>query len=114
MRRRKKEPPPLQAVGVAWYRREDYALLKAMFPDGGRLPDAFDDWLQNAEQVRDHLAGEGIKVIQAHIRRDAFPEWCRARGLKPDAKARMRYASEYAAKRSNLSPAIDPTRRDPA
>jgi hypothetical protein len=83
--------------GISWYRREDYDRLKAMFTDGSKLPDTFESWLQNAQNLHDKLTGEGRAVVKAYIDLETFPEWCRAHGLGMDAKARIAYGNECAA-----------------
>ena len=85
-------------TGIAWYRREDYARLKAMFQDGENLPDTFGGWLETAQRVYDTLTAEGIRVVKANIDPETFPGWCRARGHAMNTPARMAYAQEFAAK----------------
>lgn len=82
----------MNAIGIAWYRQEDYDRLKAMFPDGDVLPDTFDSWRQKAQQLVLDLVGERILVKKAYIDPEMSPEWCRARGLAMDAQARTLYA----------------------
>lgn len=88
----------VEEIGIAWYRREDYARLKAMFQDGEKVPGTFDEWLEVAQRVYDTLTTEGIRVVKAHIDPETFPGWCRARGYAMDTPARMAYAQEFAAK----------------
>jgi hypothetical protein len=89
----------VRTVGVAWYRPEDYERAKAMFKDGQNLPDTFDSWLTTAKKVYQKLAGEGLIVEKAYIDPDTFPEWCRTHGKEMDARGRMDYAREYAARK---------------
>ena len=89
----------VKAVGIAWYRAENYDRLKALFTDGWKLPDKFDNWLETAQQLCDELAFEGQIVEKAYIDPIAFPRWCRAHGVQMDAQGRMAYANECAAKR---------------
>ena|ERR1035438_6832510 len=84
-------------VGVTWYRPQDYARLKAMFPDGARLPDTFEGWLKSALNVCDKLTSEGFVLVKAYIDPDTFPEWCRSHGTEMDAKARANFANDFAA-----------------
>ncbi len=91
----------VRVTGIFWYRsREDYDRLKAMSKDGWKLPDTFDDWLQSAQNVLEELTSEGLVVEKAYVDPDTFPEWCRARGLEMDTKARLEYGTEFAAKKA--------------
>jgi hypothetical protein len=89
-------------VGIAWYRREDYDLLMSMFLDRENLDDTFDEWLSQALQVSDKLTREGLVVEKAIVDPNTFPAWCGSNGLEMDAKGRMQYANECAAKKSKL------------
>ena len=88
----------VKVTGIAWYRREDYDRIKAMFQDGGNLPDTFDGWLSSAQGLYDKLTREGHVVEKALIDPDTFPDWCRANGVEMDGRGRMGYANECAAK----------------
>lgn len=96
--------PRVAAVGVAWYRREDYDRLKAMFSDGIKLADTFDEWLATAQSLCDKLISEGHVVEKAYIDPEAFPQWCRANGKVLDSTGRMAYANECAAGRFRDGP----------
>jgi hypothetical protein len=85
---------PVQGVGIVWYRREDYARLKQMFPDGDRLPETFEGWCEKLKEVRDVLTSRGILLRRVYLDPENFPAWCEARGLKMDAQARTKYAME--------------------
>ena len=54
--------PENLAVAIAWYRAEQWALLRAVSADGGKLEATYDEWLAFAtQQVRD-LEARGIRV----------------------------------------------------
>jgi hypothetical protein len=86
----------IQIVGIAWYRRGDWAELRALFTDADLLPDFFDDWERIARQAEQQAQRAGKTVVRAEIRPRHFAEWCRATGRQPDAKARMDWANERA------------------
>lgn len=94
-------PGPVQAVGIAWYRREHYAALKKLFADGHKLPSTYDAWLKQAERLAAQIAGDGKAVVKAYIDPEHFPAWCRAKGLDIDAKARMEWGNETAIRELN-------------
>ncbi|WP_366656588.1 hypothetical protein [Fodinicurvata sp. EGI_FJ10296] len=82
----------IQVVGVAWFRRDDWSKVKAIFVDSHKLHEAYDDWLAAAEQFYRRIEGQGMRVEKVYIDPDTFPEWCRARGLRINADARQEFA----------------------
>jgi len=84
-------------LGIAWYRREDYERLKAMFIDGDNLPDTYDEWLTIANRTYNVMSAGGLVVVKALIDPETFPEWCSANGEKLDRQARSTYAAKKAA-----------------
>ena len=86
---------PIEVVGLAWYRKEDYERLMAMFKDREKLPDTYEDWLAKAQNVILTLSASGLlRVEKSYIDPETFPPWCVKRGLEMDASARTRYAAE--------------------
>ena len=86
----------VDAIGVTWYRREDYERLKAMFKDGEKLPDTYEDWLAKAQVTVLTLAADRLRVERAYIDPETFPKWCEEKGLEMDADARTDFAAEFA------------------
>jgi len=86
----------VQAVGMSWYKPENFARLRAMFEDGHKLHRTYDEWLTAAETNKKMLEANGTRVFCVDIDPDEFPKWCTAQGLKLDANARNTYASSVA------------------
>lgn len=82
--------------GLVWYRAEDYLTLKELFDDGHRLPDTFEDWLEQSSHTEAMLKSKGFKTVRAYIDPQEFPQWCRARGMEINAKARNEFANVIA------------------
>ena len=76
----------VDAIGVTWYRREDYERLKAMFKDGEKLPDTYEDWLAKAQVTVLTLAADRLRVERAYIDPETFPNitTLSAKGLTDD------------------------------
>lgn len=89
----------IQRFGVPWYRPEDWNRLVALFEDADTLPHHYDDWLISAEMVVHLLSEQGVLAEKVNIDPIEFPKWCASRGLRPNARARMRFAGEVAARR---------------
>jgi hypothetical protein len=92
------------AVGIPWYRREDFAELRALFTDGHKLHATYEGWLAAAEEGERRIKADGTLTVRANLRPEEFAAWCNAKGIPLDSKARMEYANEWAhdwLKRSN-------------
>lgn len=83
-------------VGIPWYRREDWERLMEIFEDADILHDTFEDWRKDAGNTEGSLRRQGQIVVRAYIDPEAFPDWCRAKGVGIDAQARAQFASETA------------------
>lgn len=90
---------PVRAVGIPWYRREEYGRIRRVMADGHLLPATWRDWLDRAQQAEQQIKAQGIVAERVYLDPRGFPDWCRARGLDVDADARMRFASEAVATR---------------
>lgn len=86
-------PNTVQAVGIVWYKSEHYDAIRRIMSDGNNLPITFHEWRMQAETGEKKLRREGKIVVRAFIDPETFPDWCRAKGLKIDSKARSNYAN---------------------
>ena len=71
-------------------------LIKAMFKDGEKLPDTYEDWLAKAQITILTLAKDRLRVEKSYIDPETFPQWCVEKGLEMDASSRTHYAAELA------------------
>lgn len=88
----------IQAVGMAWYKREHFERLRSVFEDGHVLHRSFDEWLRDAEKGRKAQEAKGVRVVCVDIDPDTFPVWCAANGKRVNAQGRMEYANLIAYK----------------
>ncbi|MBW7896541.1 MAG: hypothetical protein H3C27_15645 [Opitutaceae bacterium] len=87
---------PVMVMGMVWYKAEHYDAIRRVMADGHKLPATFHEWRMQAETGEKKNRRDGKVVIRAIIDPETFPDWCRARGLDIDAKARMQYAAAVA------------------
>ena len=87
----------ITAIGIAWYRQEDYFKIQQIMVDAHKLPDTFARWLKQANQGIQHLTAQGHIVEKVYIDPNTFPAWCADRGLNVDAHARMTFANDSVA-----------------
>ncbi|HEY8380941.1 MAG TPA: hypothetical protein VIL09_02205 [Microvirga sp.] len=83
-------------IGLPWYARESYARLREQMADGAALPADYDVWRQSAEQNETVGRASGLAIVRVPIEPEPFAEWCRAKGLSPDGRARQQFAREEA------------------
>ena len=77
---------------MAWYRRDQWDLLRAMSADGQSLEQTYDEWVAFAsKQVRD-LESKGFEVHKIEVEMGALTRWCESEGRPVDGDARAEYA----------------------
>ena len=84
------------AVGVAWFTKEDYPALRAVFEDGDKYA-SYEQWEKGAQETERRFQADGYIVERVYIDPDAFPEWCRKEGVGVNREGRMRFASSAVA-----------------
>lgn len=90
--------PQIQAFGLPWFAREDYEAFRRLLPKRAWHA-TFDQWQAAAQQTFDKLhAQPGVRVFKAHVKSDAFAQWCRASGRHIDTDALLHYGNEFAAR----------------
>ena len=86
----------LQAIGIHWYKRENFNELVKLFDDGHKLHDTYPEWLASANSLRREIESKGIRVVCVDIDPESFSSWCKSEGRRLDADARSEYASMVA------------------
>jgi hypothetical protein len=81
-------------IAIAWYKPEQWALLKAYSTDKEVIEDTFEEWAEHAEKQFEGMRKEGLKMHKVVIDIDALVAWCKERDLPLNAEARSQYASE--------------------
>ena len=89
-------------AGFAWYEAADYPEILRMMADRKRLPATHAEWLAKAEKQEQSIKNQGTRVIRAIIKPNDFRIWCAKRGHNIDAKGRMAFANEQAARDAGL------------
>ena len=88
----KKKIPDVE-VGVAWYKPEHWALLKAYAVDSNELEDTFPEWLEMANRSYKMMEDEGLSLRKVVVDVDALFEWCKKKNIPLNGEARSEYAS---------------------
>lgn len=81
-------------IGVAWFTDElTYRRALEIFADRENMPATFADWKALVERQCGLIKESGNIAIRADIDPETFCDWCRSRGLQPDAKGRTAFAN---------------------
>lgn len=84
---------PATAIGIAWYRKDQYARLRTLFEDGHKLPNTYAAWLRKAEQGFKDLLAQGHTVHKVTVDIDEFPVWCARHGQQLNGKGRLAFVN---------------------
>jgi len=79
-------------TGVAWYRREQWELLRAMAADTDNLEKTYDEWLVVAEKAIRELQLLGLELRKVDVDVNELAAWCQAQGRPLDGGARAEFA----------------------
>jgi hypothetical protein len=85
----------IRAVGIPWYRKDDWPALMAIFEDGAAF-DSFEQWLTRAEEVERKFQRAGHAVVRAYLDPGEFARWCLRNGVDADRESRADFATEAA------------------
>lgn len=82
------------AIGVAWYRREQWPRLLEISADRDKLEDSYDEWLAHASKALGMLKSKGLDPVKVDIDTEELLAWCRSRNLPVSGEARAEYTTE--------------------
>jgi hypothetical protein len=81
------------AVGLAWFRRDEWPRLVASAVDREVLEDTYDEWLRDARRLLLDAATRGMAVEKVDVGIDELLAWCRHENRPLDSYARASFAS---------------------
>ena len=84
----------ISALGLAWYRREDYPRILRTMRDGRKLPRTFEEWEKNATLIEKCMLAQRHATVRVVLFPDEFVKWCRKKRKMPNARARGYYIAE--------------------
>ena len=81
------------ALGIAWYRSEQWEELRAYCEDGGTMEDSYDEWKHEATKALHDLqrAGEHAQAVDFDL--SEFRKWCTAHKKSPNASSRSEFTA---------------------
>lgn len=75
---------PVRAVGLSWFRKEDYPALLKIFTDADKMPRTWEEWLKGAEAMEKRVKAQRQIVERIYIDPDTFPDWCASQNVTVD------------------------------
>ena len=92
-KRRRSRSSDTLAVGIAWFDREQWRLLREVAADRSKLDDTFEEWEANARRTLAALKSQGVNVEPFDVRVEELAKWWTERKLPVDGAARAQYVS---------------------
>jgi hypothetical protein len=87
---------PIRTIGIPWYDRADYSVVRSIMVDPHILAPTYDLWLAAALNNESVAQQAGLRVVRVPIQPDEFTQWCAEQGLALDGGARAKYAMSMA------------------
>jgi hypothetical protein len=88
----------MHVIGLAWYRCEQWPLLRGLSLDGATFEPSHEAWLKNASSRLYDLEEQGHRVHKVDVDLTELLRWCEARGRQLDGQARADYVAELTGK----------------
>ena len=83
-----------QIFCIAWFRRDQWLLLRQKAADPEIIEDTYDEWEKQAESLIQKLIAMGQPFKKIDIDIFELEAWCQEKGLPNDASARSQFAAE--------------------
>ena len=85
---------PDVVLGIAWFRPEQWDLLRSVSADPDVLEATYGEWEKLARRSIQDLARQGILARKVDVDVERLQAWCKAQQRPLDGSARAAYATE--------------------
>ncbi len=82
------------AAGVAWYRQEEYTLLRALASDAEDMAETYEQWLAGVTKLMRELREQGVNARRVDVDVRELAAWCEGRGRPLDGAARSEFVAQ--------------------
>ncbi len=83
----------ISAIGLAWYKEEQWGDFKKYCTDGDTMSETYDSWLKGALNAIQQMKQRNIKLYKIIIDLNEFKEYCTDKNLEPNGNARTEYVN---------------------
>ncbi len=80
-------------LGVAWYREDQWHLLRSTASDPESIEERYEDWFQSAEKAIKKLKKQRLRPVKVDFNVREFNDWCKKEGRAPDGNSRSIYVA---------------------
>jgi len=81
-------------VGIAWYRQDQYGLLRALAVDADSMANTYEEWLAGVTKTMEDLRRQGVVARKVDVEVKELVAWCQQRGRPLNGEARSTYTAE--------------------
>lgn len=79
--------------GLAWYKPEQWALLRAESVDSDDLEETYGEWLEFAKRYLSEIWESGIDIFKVEVDVEEMVAWCKSRNRPLDGEARVEFVA---------------------
>ncbi len=86
---------PEVIAGIAWFRANQWQLLRSLATDADDLEETHEEWVEIAEETIEDLARQGVRTQKVDVDVNELQAWCSAKKRPLDSSARAAYAAAH-------------------
>ena len=86
---------PEIVAGIAWFRADQWQLLRSLSTDADELEKTYEEWVAIAEKAVQDLARQGVFARKVDVDVNELQRWCSAQKRPLDSSARAQYAAAH-------------------
>jgi len=86
---------PEVVAGIAWFRADQWQLLRSLATDAEDLEETHEEWVKIAEKTIEDLARQGVLAQKVDVDVNELHAWCSAQNRPLDSSARSGYAAAH-------------------
>ncbi len=90
-------------IGVAWYREDQWQLLRATASDPEIIEETYQEWLGIAWESMERLKEQGLDPVRVDFDVHEFNAWCNRHKRNPNAESRSEYVTELLRKENEYN-----------
>ena len=82
------------AIGIGFYRREQWQLLRETAIDAHLLEESYDDWIEVLDSAVTKITDQGLEPRLIEVDVDALLAYCKQHGIPNNAEARAKFIAK--------------------
>ena len=86
---------PEVVAGIAWFRANQWQLLRSLATDAEDLEETHEEWGKIAEKTIEDLARQDVLAQKVDVDVNELQAWCSAQNRPLDSSARAAYAAAH-------------------